>query len=175
MQNLPNLENDEKLTRAFSNLKDLSNSVNDAARKIDGANLLANRGEVAAGRSEQTILIPVQVGNSWIQMELRVNKDGKGKSGKHKKEASQVEVSVELDNQNSVSAKANLTLEKQLQVAINFSNEKMLEWFKKNYGEFCRSLESAGTKSVQVVFNRDKKEEARESADIRKSNFELVG
>jgi hypothetical protein len=176
LQNLPNLETDEKLSRAFSNLKDLANSMNDAARKMDGSTILASRGEIAAGRNEQTILIPVQIGNAWIQMEVRVNKDGKQKNNKHKKEASQVEVSVELDKGNSVSAKANLTLEKQLQVSINFTNEKMLEWFKMNYKEFCQSLESAGTKSVQVVFNRDKREVKRElAADFQKSNFELVG
>ena len=175
LQNLPNSTTDEKLTSVFSRLRDLANSVNDAARRIDGSTLLANRGELAAGRSEQTVLIPVQIGNAWIQMELRVNKDGKGKGGKYKKEASQVEVSVELEKGNSVSAKANLTLEKQLQVSINFTNEKMLEWFKINFNEFCESLKSAGTKSVQVVFNREKNSEKREIVEIRKSNFELVG
>jgi len=176
LQTLPDLHTDDKLDDAFLKLKTLSNSVNDLSRKIDAANLLANKVDVSAGRSEQTILVPVSIGNAWIQMEFRINKDDKNKNNKNKKQAEQVELNVELDKGNSVSAKANLTLEKQLQVSINFTNDKMLEWFKQHYKEFCEALESIGTKSLRVIFNRENsEEERREKNEIIKSNFDITG
>jgi len=177
IQNMPNFEVDEKLNSEFAKLKNLANSVNDVLRKIDGAGLLANKTDVFAGRSEQTIIVPVQIENSWIQMELRVNKDAKNKHSKNKKQAQQVEVSVELDRDSSVLAKANLTLEKQLQVSINFTNEKMLEWFKDNYKGFYESLENVGAKSVSVAFNREKAQEIDGGGhiDVLKGSFDVKG
>jgi len=176
LQNLPDLQTADKFDDAFSKLKNLSNSVNELSRKIDAANLLANKVDISVGRSEQTVIVPVQIGNAWLQMEFRINKDDKNKNNKGKKQAEQVELNVELDKGNSVSAKANLTLEKQLQVSINFTNDKMLEWFKQNYKEFCEALESIGTKSVRVIFNREKcEEERREKNEIIKSNFDITG
>jgi hypothetical protein len=176
LQNLPNLQSNEKLNETFSKLRNLSDSVNNLSQKIDGTSLLANRIDILTPRSEQTLLVPIQIGNAWIQMEFRVNKDSKNKSHKGKKQAEEVELNVELDKESRVSAKANLTLEKQLQVAINFTNDKMLEWFKLNYKEFCESLESIGTKSVRVIFNRQRSEEERsDRLETLKSNFEVVG
>ena len=177
LQNLPNLQTDEKLSEAFSRLRLLSNSVNELSQKIDSANLLANKVDITAGRSEQTVLIPVQIGNAWIQMELRVNSDEKkGQEKKGKKQAEEVELTVELEKGNTVFAKANLTLEKQLQVAINFTNEKMLEYFKQNYKEFYKALESIGAKSVRVNFNKNANpEEQRERSAGLKSNLDITG
>ena len=176
LQNIPNLEGNEKLNAAFNKLKNLTNLVNSALRKIDGANLLANKA-TAFGRIEQTIMIPVQIAGSWIQIELNVinNKDEKNKHSKSKKQAEQVEINIELEKGNSVSAKANLTLEKQLQVSINFTNDKMLEWFKKNYEEFCESLRSIGTKSISVIFNKEKTQTAKEQREILISRFDIKG
>ncbi|MCL2844208.1 MAG: hypothetical protein FWE23_01970 [Chitinivibrionia bacterium] len=176
LQNLPNLQADEKLSEAFSRLRLLSNSVNELSQKIDSANLLANKVDITTGRSEQTVLIPVQIGNAWIQMELRINKDEKdGQEKKGKKQANEVELTVELEKGNTVSAKANLTLEKQLQVAINFTNEKMLEYFKLNYNEFYKALESIGTKSVRVSFNKKIEEEQKVQSAGIKSNIDITG
>jgi hypothetical protein len=174
LQNIPNFETNEKSTEIFGKLKDLSNSVNDALRKIDGSNLLANK-VISSGRTEQTIIVPIQIADAWIQIELHVNKEGKNKHSKSKKNEQQVELNIELEKGNSVSAKTNLTIEKQLQVSINFTNDKMLEWFKKNYEEFCESLRSIGTESISVIFNKEKTKEAKEQREILINRFDVKG
>lgn len=175
---LQNQETDpnRSLNDEQTKLLDVKKQVTQIIEKIEAFQVLAKSVPTTEGKS-QLIVLPVNMGGEWVDMQLRITHKKQKPSQKNDKKRISVALNIELSAIGEVSAEMEYFKNREIAINVTLSNKRSVEWFEKNRTEIEEGLRKLDLNVIKLNFRSSKsfiktKKIAPEKND---SSFDIVG